>query len=91
MLTQYMLSCLQHDYVCQKHSLCHSNSCFSNNNKYVLKNTANPKIFSMLLNNIENLSYKVMDKELIVLESLSFETNKTKEMVNFLCSIIRDV
>ena len=30
------------------------------------------------------LSYKAMDKELIVLENLSFESNKTKEMVNLL-------
>ena len=30
------------------------------------------------------LSYKVLDKELIVLENLNFETNKTKEMVNLL-------
>ena len=30
------------------------------------------------------LSYKAMDKELIILENLSFETNKTKEMVNLL-------
>ena len=30
------------------------------------------------------LSYKVLDKELIVLEKLSFESNKTKEMVNVL-------
>lgn len=33
------------------------------------------------------LSYKVMDKELIVLEKLSFETNKTKEMINLLTSL----
>ena len=33
------------------------------------------------------LSYKVLDKELVVLESLSFETNKTKEMVNLLNSL----
>ena len=33
------------------------------------------------------LSYKVLDKELIVLESLSFETNKTKEMVNVLTNL----
>ena len=30
------------------------------------------------------LSYKVLDKELVVLESINFETNKTKEMVNLL-------
>jgi len=30
------------------------------------------------------LSYKVLDKELIVVESISFETNKTKEMVSLL-------
>ena len=30
------------------------------------------------------LSYKVMDNELIVLDSLKFETNKTKEMVELL-------
>lgn len=33
------------------------------------------------------LSYKVLDKELVVLESLNFETNKTKEMVNLLDSL----
>ena len=33
------------------------------------------------------LSYKAMDKELIVLESLKFETNKTKEMVNLLTNL----
>ena len=33
------------------------------------------------------LSYKVMDKELIVLENLKFETNKTKEMINILTSL----
>lgn len=33
------------------------------------------------------LSYKVLDKELVVLESLSFETNKTKEMVNLLADL----
>lgn len=33
------------------------------------------------------LSYKVLDKELVVIESLSFETNKTKEMVNLLSSL----
>ena len=30
------------------------------------------------------LSYKVADKELVVLENIKFETNKTKEMVNLL-------
>lgn len=30
------------------------------------------------------LSYKVLDKELVVLETIIFETNKTKEMVNLL-------
>ena len=30
------------------------------------------------------LSYKVADKELVVLDSIKFETNKTKEMVNLL-------
>ena len=30
------------------------------------------------------LSYKVLDKELVVLETINFETNKTKEMVNLL-------
>ncbi len=30
------------------------------------------------------LSYKVLDKELIVVESIKFDTNKTKEMVNLL-------
>ena len=33
------------------------------------------------------LSYKALDKELIVLENLSFETNKTKEMTNVLTSL----
>ena len=33
------------------------------------------------------LSYKAMDKELIVLENLKFETNKTKEMVNLLTNL----
>ena len=33
------------------------------------------------------LSYKVLDKELIVLENLNFETNKTKEMVNLLSKL----
>ena len=30
------------------------------------------------------LSYKVLDKELVLVESIKFETNKTKEMVNLL-------
>ena len=30
------------------------------------------------------LSYKVADKELVVLDSIKFETNKTKEMINLL-------
>ncbi len=30
------------------------------------------------------LSYKVLDKELIVVEKINFETNKTKEMINLL-------
>ena len=30
------------------------------------------------------LSYKVLDKELMLVESIKFETNKTKEMVNLL-------
>lgn len=30
------------------------------------------------------LSYKVLDKELMVVESIKFDTNKTKEMVNLL-------
>ena len=30
------------------------------------------------------LSYKAADKELVVLDSIKFETNKTKEMVNLL-------
>ena len=30
------------------------------------------------------LSYKVIDKELLVIDNLSFETNKTKEMINLL-------
>ena len=33
------------------------------------------------------LSYKVLDKELVVVESINFETNKTKEMVNLLDSL----
>lgn len=33
------------------------------------------------------LSYKVLDKELIVLENLNLETNKTKELVNVLASL----
>ncbi len=33
------------------------------------------------------LSYKVIDKELVVLENIKFETNKTKEMVNLLNSL----
>ena len=33
------------------------------------------------------LSYKVLDKELVVLESLNFETSKTKEMINLLNSL----
>ena len=33
------------------------------------------------------LSYKVLDKELIVLDSINFETNKTKEMVNLLTKL----
>lgn len=33
------------------------------------------------------LSYKVLDKELVVVDSLVFETNKTKEMVNLLNSL----
>ena len=33
------------------------------------------------------LSYKALDKELIVLDNLSFETSKTKEMVNLLTSL----
>ena len=33
------------------------------------------------------LSYKVLDKELVVVEALNFETNKTKEMVNLLNSL----
>ena len=30
------------------------------------------------------LSYKVLDKELVLVEAINFETNKTKEMVNLL-------
>lgn len=30
------------------------------------------------------LSYKVIDKELMIVDTIKFETNKTKEMVNFL-------
>ena len=33
------------------------------------------------------LSYKVLDKELVVVEAINFETNKTKEMVNLLASL----
>ena len=33
------------------------------------------------------LSYKVLDKELVVVEALNFETNKTKEMINLLASL----
>ncbi len=33
------------------------------------------------------LSYKVIDKELIVIDELKFDTNKTKEMVNVLNSL----
>ena len=33
------------------------------------------------------LSYKALDKELIVLENLNLETNKTKELVNVLASL----
>jgi len=33
------------------------------------------------------LSYKAIDKELIVLENINFETSKTKEMVNLLTSL----
>ena len=33
------------------------------------------------------LSYKVLDKELVVVDTLNFETNKTKEMVNLLSSL----
>ena len=33
------------------------------------------------------LSYKVLDKELIVLENIKFETSKTKEMINLLTSL----
>ena len=33
------------------------------------------------------LSYKVLDKELVVVEALNFETNKTKEMINLLGSL----
>ena len=30
------------------------------------------------------LSYKVIDKELVVVDSINFETNKTKEMISLL-------
>ena len=30
------------------------------------------------------LSYKVLDKELVVIDNINFETNKTKEMVSLL-------
>ena len=33
------------------------------------------------------LSYKVLDNELVVVENINFETNKTKEMVNLLNSL----
>ena len=33
------------------------------------------------------LSYKVLDKELVVVENINFETNKTKEMINLLNSL----
>ena len=33
------------------------------------------------------LSYKVLDKELIVVEKINFETNKTKEMINLLVCV----
>ena len=33
------------------------------------------------------LSYKALDKELIVLENIKFETSKTKEMINLLTSL----
>lgn len=33
------------------------------------------------------LSYKVLDKELVVVENINFETNKTKEMINLLSSL----
>ena len=33
------------------------------------------------------LSYKVLDKELVVVEAINFETNKTKEMINLLSSL----
>ena len=34
------------------------------------------------------LSYKVLDKELVVVSTIEFETNKTKEMVNLLEGLI---
>ena len=33
------------------------------------------------------LSYKVLDNELVVVEAINFETNKTKEMINLLNSL----
>ena len=33
------------------------------------------------------LSYKVLDNELVVVENIVFETNKTKEMINLLASL----
>ena len=33
------------------------------------------------------LSYKVLDNELVVVEGINFETNKTKEMINLLASL----
>ena len=50
-----------------------------------------PRDYSLKMNRKERqlalksaLSYKVLDKELVLLESINFETNKTKEMVNLL-------
>ena len=50
-----------------------------------------PRDYSNKMNKKENklalksaLSYKVLDKELIVVSTIEFETNKTKEMVNLL-------
>ena len=50
-----------------------------------------PRSFAKKMNKKERrlalksaLSYKVLDKELMLVESIKFETNKTKEMVNLL-------
>ena len=42
-----------------------------------------PRDYSKKMNK-KALSYKVLDKELVVVSTIEFETNKTKEMVNLL-------